>query len=275
MARGHLLETGHMLAASPQQIGRAFGSLFILFIQGKWSSDFSAISPLSLRPCLPLGNNTHPRIHPSVPGTSDVGSARPAGAGQAVRETWSASRSWPGLLNTSGCMCAAFWLMTSAIPAAASSRASKHASAMRRARQVGLDNICNIINARARATTIESAIGHSDVAHANTGNTEDISRNCISPPSRAGWPQRLARAEGFRIPSRRWRPATRARDQYWQTTANISREASASAVGTFREKLLATAGLRMLADRQQLSSSGGPIFTRMPSVQASRPSCLF
>ena len=84
-------------------------------------------------------------------------------------------------------MCALFLLMTSALPAAASSRASKNAPTMRRSRQIGLDNTHNrIINARARATTIESAIGHSDVAHANTGNTEDISGNCISPPSRGG-----------------------------------------------------------------------------------------
>ena len=189
MTRGHLLETRHMLAASPQQIGRAFRKPVYPVYTGQVSGPaVSAQSPPPIiRPCLPLDKHTRPRIHPSVPRTGDVGSARPAGAGQAVRETWSASRSWPGLLNTSGCMCAAFWLMTSALPAAASSRASKNAPAMRRARQLGIDNICNIIiNAQARATTIESAIGHSDVAHANTGNTEDISRNCISPPSRGG-----------------------------------------------------------------------------------------
>ena len=78
-------------------------------------------------------------------------------------------------------------IMTSMVPAAASSRASNNALAMRRARQAGLDIIYRvIIYTRARATTIESAIGPSDIAHANTGNAEDIWRSCSNPRLRGG-----------------------------------------------------------------------------------------
>ena len=118
---------------------------------------------------------------------------------------------------------------------------------------------CGTINARARATTIESARDSSDIAHANTGNVEDIWRSCSKPRSSGGTGATSGTSDRISHSVSSMATNHSSPRKGGQNTTTYQ-DKPQPLHDTLLENIPATASLRLPAGRQQLPGSGDPIF---------------